>query len=68
MEKAKPKIKLFNMKKLKDVEVTKKYKQLIQNKLTENPGAHGEKGVGDRRSKITQAIKECATKMVGWTE
>ncbi|XP_008183016.1 craniofacial development protein 2-like [Acyrthosiphon pisum] len=60
--------KRFDIGKLKNKEVAKKYEHLIQSKLAQNTGIHGENEVENQWSRVTQAIKECATDMVGWTE
>jgi len=60
--------KRFDIGKLKNKEVAKKYEQLIQNKLAQNTGIHGENEVENQWSRVIQAIKECATDVVGWTE
>lgn len=38
------------------------------NKLAQNIGTHGENEVENQWSRVTQAIKECATDVVGWAE
>jgi len=60
--------KRFDIGKLKNKEVVKKYEHLIQNKLAQNTGIHGENEVEKQWSRVTQAIKEYATDVVGWTE
>lgn len=65
--------KRFDIGKLKYKEVAKKYEHLIQNKLAQNIGIHGENEVENQWSRVTQAIRECASTMcntdvVGWTE
>ena len=61
-------IKRFDIGKLKNKEEAKKYVHLIQNKLAQNTGTHGENEIKNQWSRVTQAIKECATDVVGWTE
>ncbi|KAF0737866.1 craniofacial development protein 2-like, partial [Aphis craccivora] len=60
--------KRFDVGKLKNKEVAKNYEHLIQNKLAQNTVIHGENEVENQWSRVTQAIKECATDVVGWTE
>jgi len=58
--------KRFDIGKLK--EVAKKYEHLIQNKLAQNTSTRGENEVENQWSRVTQAIKECATDVIGWTD